>query len=253
MGKITTKKLSKSHKTNSSLRLPAMRKLYFRPSQIILTILGLVLAIFFLRVAIWEHNYLKRMEGSERATAEAYDDGGEEVETDQPTTTAVATYTVAADKPRYLTIPSLNGIDHARIVEIGTKNNGALATPYNIYDVGWYTGSSLPGATGTAIIDGHGGRPGVGVFGNLTLIKLGAVIEVEMGDGRLYTYKVVDTATKALGEEADAYMLEAFHSPEKGKSSLTLITCTGDYWLKQRTYSHRFFVRAVLMDSEVTR
>lgn len=243
------KTISKKTNSKDTLRLPTIRKVYFKPSYIITTIICILLAAFFLRVAIWEHNYLERMEGSERATAEAYDDGGEEIDSNHPTNTEITEYTVAPDKPRYLTIPSLSGINHARIVEIGTKSNGALATPYNIYDVGWYIKSDLPGSDGTVVIDGHGGRPGVGVFGNLPLIKTGAFIEIEMGDGRLYTYQVVDTATKALGNEADEYMLTAFHSPERGVGSLTLITCTGDYWLKQRTYSHRFFTRAILVDS----
>ncbi len=252
VGKTISKKTNTVHKkanADNTLRLPTIRKVYLRPSYIITTIVCILLAVFFLRVAIWEHNYLERMEGSERATAEAYDDGGEEIDDNHPTNTEISEYTVAPDKPRYLTIPSLSGINHARIVEIGTKSNGALATPYNIYDVGWYIKSDLPGSDGTVVIDGHGGRPGVGVFGNLPLIQQGALIEVEMGDGRLYTYQVFDTATKALGDEADAYMLDAFHSPIKGTGSLTLITCTGDYWLKQRTYSHRFFARAILVNS----
>lgn len=237
----------------SKFKLPFFRKLYFKPSYIILGIIVLLLAIFFLRVAIWEHSYINRMEGSERHTAvqsnsENPDDYPEATDDTELTPTEVAAYQVAPDKPRYLTIPSLAGINQARILEVGKRRNGELSTPYNIYDVGWYSGSALPGARGTAIIDGHGGAPGIGVFGNLPLIQPDALIQVEMGDGRVYTYRVVDTATKALGEEADAYMTTAFKSPKTGVPSLTLITCTGDYWLSRRTYSHRFFARAILVE-----
>ena len=139
----------------------------------------------------------------------------------------------------------IDGIVNARIVEVGLKENQELATPVNIYDIGWYTGSDLPG-TGVSVMDAHGGNAGQGIFRTLPNIQTGAEIAVEMGDGRLYTYVVTDTATKALGDDANAYMNTAFTSPEPGTPSLTLITCTGDWWLQSQTYSHRFFVRALL-------
>lgn len=228
------------------MKLPTVRKVHFKPSHIILTILALLLAGFFIRVAIWEHNYLERMEGSERATAPMVSvDENEKVDDKVPTTTEIAEYTVATDKPRYFSIPSL-GLKNARIVEIGLKTNGELSTPYNIYDVGWYNASALPGSNKVTVIDGHSGTNGLGVFGKLPYIETGAEITIEMGDGRLYTYRVVETATKKLGDEANDYMVNVFAPVEPGKGSLSLITCTGDYLLTQKTYSHRFFVRAVL-------
>lgn len=219
------------------------RKIHIKPSYIILGVILILLAAFCIRVAVWEHNYFARMEGSERASSGAYIDG-QDVDEEKPDSTAIAEYKVAPDKPRYLTISSL-GIINARIVEVGLKENQELATPVNIYDIGWYTGSDLPG-TGVSVMDAHGGNAGQGIFRTLPNIQTGAEISVEMGDGRLYTYVVTDTATKALGDDANAYMNTAFTSPEPGIPSLTLITCTGDWWLQSQTYSHRFFVRALL-------
>lgn len=263
MGKIISKNTSSTSKSSTdntkspkttkknSLRLPKIRKLHFRPGYIIGAVILSILAIFFLRVAIWEHGYFSRMEGSERHTTEssqATGDDGEHIDDHEPNSTEVAEYIVAPDKPRYLSIPSL-GINNSRIVEIGLKSNGELSTPYNIYDVGWYTKSALPGAKGVSIIDAHGGAQGSGIFRSLPRIHQGATINIEMGDGRMYTYTVVDLATKAIGDEANDYMNKsAFSSPTPGKSSLTLITCTGDYWLSSRTYSHRLFVRAILQE-----
>lgn len=249
VGKITTSNTSKT-KTNavpSAMKLPTWRKLHFKPSHII-GIIVLVLAVaFFARVAIWEHAYLERMEGSERAASALSTgiEGEEEVDKTEPSATEVAEYTVAADRPRYLNIPSI-GLSQARVVEIDIKANGELATPYNIYDIGWYNEGGLPGSNDIVVMDAHGGAPGIGAFGNLPQIKPGEEIAVEMGDGREFTYVVTDTATKALGEEANNYMVTAFESPERGRGSLTLITCTGVYWTSSMTYSHRFFVRAVL-------
>lgn len=247
MGKITTSSANKNESTSTKMKLPTWRKLHFKPSHIAGAVVLLLAIIFFARVAIWEQDYLNRMEGSARATSSlnAGIEGEDEVDKNEPSDTEVSEYTVAADRPRYLNIPSI-GLNQARIVEIGIKANSELATPYNIYDIGWYNEGGLPGSRDVVIMDAHGGAPGIGAFGNLPQIKPGDEIRVEMGDGREFTYAVVDTATKALGEEANNYMVTAFERPEDGKGSLTLITCTGVYWTNSRTYSHRFFARAVL-------
>lgn len=260
--KVTaSKKTSQKTKTQSSasLHLPKVRPVYLRPSYIALGVIVLILAIFFARVAIWEHGYLNRMEGSERHVTTVTPNGEiDEIDDTEPTAVEVSTYTVAPGKPRYFSIPSIN-LYNARIVEIGVKASGELSTPYNIYNVGWYNGSSLPGTNGVSIIDGHGGAPGIGVFGNLPArpgrnrgVIAGDLITIEMGPeigeekGAVYTYRVVDTATKSLGAEANEYMATAFTSPVRGQGSLTLITCTGDWWQASKTYSQRHFVRAVL-------
>lgn len=237
------------NKKTDKLKLPLFRRLHFKPSHVLASTIVILLAIFFGRVAIWEHDYLARMEGSERHvvnTPSADIAGEEEVDRTEPTQEQIIEYTVAPDKPRYLSIPNV-GIHNARIVEVGANANGEVGTPYNIYDVGWYTSSALPGSNRTSLLDGHGGAPGIGVFGNLTLVQPGSKITIEMGDGRKYVYRIVDTVTLSLGEEADNYMAtSAFVSPERGTGSITLVTCTGDYWMSSRTYSHRFFARAIL-------
>lgn len=248
----STSTKTKNRQTNpDTLKLPTVRKVHFKLSHIILAIVLIILAVFFGRVAIWEHDYLNRMEGSERE--EPVNPAGEIVATEHAdrkpplTNEDRALYTVAPDKPRYFSIPSL-GIDRDLVFEVGILADGEMATPQAPDDaVGWYTGSSLPGAAGVSVMNGHGGVPGGCTFGDLPQIKAGDTIQIEMGDGREYTYRVVDIATKALGEEANSYMQnEAFQSPVPGQPSLTLITCVGDYLLSGKTYSHRLFVRAVL-------
>lgn len=241
--------IKKPMKNSEQMKLPTIRKIHLKPGYVVVGIIALLLTLFFARVAIWENAYLAAKEGSERdvtttTNSEVYD-GGEEVDNTEPTTTEITEYIVAADKPRYFSIPSL-GINNARVVELGLKSDGSLASPYNIYNVGWYTGSSLPGTNGVAVLDAHGGDLGSGIFRTLPRIQIGALVRIEMGDGRLYTYRVVDTATKELGEDANNYMPTAFTSPQAGVGSITLITCTGDWWLSSQTYSQRFFVRAVL-------
>lgn len=208
----------------------------------------LVLASCLLRVSVWEHFYYKEKEGSERAVATTGTvTQSVEVDETELTEQEVVEYTVAADKPRYLTIPKL-GINNARILEVGLSSSGQMLTPYNIFDVGWYNGSAKPGTRGTSIIDGHNGGPHVhGVFKNLPNLAYGDRITIEMGDGTTYTYQVIDNITVPLAE-ADAKMLYAAQSPVQRKESITLITCTGEWSQVQQTYLSRQFARAVRLD-----
>lgn len=243
---------------DNTMKLPFWRRLYFKPSTIVLSVIVLIFALFFLRVALWEHNYIDRMTGAVRETpidnnADLHiEDTGEEADRTEVTETEIREYIVAADKPRYFSIPTL-GIHKSRIIEVGLLANSEMATPRSIYDIGWYTGSVLPGTAGVSVMDGHGGAIGVGILGNLSgrnyqdpSIKPGQQITIEMGDGRIFNYTVSDVAVRANGQEANDYMETAFSAPDPSKGSLTVITCTGTYLLSSRTYSHRLFVRAVL-------
>ena len=212
----------------------------------LIAILGIFLLVFFVRVATFEDSYYREKEGSERAEAVAVEEDVP-LEEEQPTETQVEEYTVAADRPRYLSIPKL-GIINSRIIAVGVKSNGELGTPNNIFDVGWYESSGKPGKGKTMVIDGHNGGPHVhGVFKDLPNLVAGDIIKIERGDGAVFNYKVVENKTVALSE-ADSYMKTAFRSPEPGKESLTLISCTGEWSQKQGTYLSRQFTRAILAD-----
>ncbi len=210
-------------------------------------ILGILFLMFFIRVATFEHAYYNEKEGSERAVAVEAEEEAEELIEEEPTEEEVREYTVAADRPRYLTIEKL-GIYNARILAMGVNTKGELDTPRNIFDVGWYEGSGKPGQGGTMIIDGHNGGPHVlGVFKNLPNLVEGDIIKVERGDGIVYKYEVVENNAIAL-EDSNKYMTTAGKSPVSGKESVTLISCTGEWSQAQGTYLSRQFTRAVLVE-----
>ena len=231
-------------------RLPKLKEIFgINSTRDIITkvawlIVFLVLAVFLIRVAVWEDHYYKDMEGKPRAVVA---EEVEEVEEEKPTETEVITYTVPAAHPRYLSINNL-GIINARVLALGQNKKGQMDTPKNIFDVGWYEGSSTPGAGGTILIDGHNGGPHVqGVFKNLTALAIGDTITIERGDGAIFHYSVVENKSVAL-DQADSYMRTALTSPVHGKESVTLITCSGDWSNTQKTYLSRQFVRAVITD-----
>lgn len=243
----------KTKKANQKdMKLPLLRRIHLKFTHILGIILVIVLGIFFGRVAIWEHDYLERMEGSDRDTVASDGTsgvifGGNDVDETEPSDTDIANYVVPPHMPRYFSIPSL-GIRNARIAEVGLRSDGAVDVPRNAYMIGWYNGSVLPGQKGTSLLDAHGGDLGRGIFKNLPKIQTGATIEIEMGDGTLYTYVVADTATLPLlgANNADSYMPTALQTPQAGTPSLTLITCTGEWSQVRQTYLDRFFVRALL-------
>ena len=211
-------------------------------------VVGVLFLIFFIRVVSFEASYYSEKEGSERAVVEEVEVEEEELIEVAPTEEEVHEYTVALDRPRYLTISKL-GINKARVLAMGVNTKGELATPNNIFDVGWYEGSGKPGQGGTMMIDGHNGGPHVkGVFKSLPDLVVGDIIEIERGDGRIFKYKVVENK-EVLLTEADAYMTVAAKSPEAGKESVTLISCTGEWSQTQGTYLSRQFARAVLLES----
>ena len=199
---------------------------------------------FFIRVATWEDAYYRDKEGSER---EVVAEAEPELIEEPPTETEVREYTVAPNRPRYLTVEKLN-VTNARILPVGINSKGEMGTPNNIFDVGWYESSGLPGQGKTMVIDGHNGGPHVhGVFKDLPILTNGDIIKVERGDGTIFNYSVVENVTVPL-DESDLYMATAMRSPEAGRESVTLITCTGEWSQSRGTYLSRQFTRAVLVE-----
>ncbi len=232
-----------------SLKIKGWRKI---TKIVVWSVVGILFLIFLIKVATFEASYYSEKEGSERAVVEENNPEGEDAEEEplieeEPTENEIREYTVAPDRPRYLTIDRLN-IRNRRILPMGVNARGELDTPRNIFDVGWYEGSSKPGQGGTLIIDGHNGGPTKhGVFKNLPSLQAGDIVKIERGDGTIFSYKVVESKTIPLSE-ANTYMSTASSSPERGKESVTIISCTGEWSQSQKTYLSRQFVRAVIME-----
>lgn len=214
---------------------------------VIWSLVAIVFLVFLIRVAVFEINYYGEKEGSERAITEEVSDS--DLDETKPNDQEVAEYNVAPDRPRYLTIPKIK-VTNARVLPMNVNANGELDTPRNIFDVGWYVNSGKPGEGGTMIIDGHNGGPHVhGVFKDTPSLTKGDIIQIERGDGEIFQYEVVENRAISL-DEANGYMVDASKSPEPGKESITLITCTGEWSQQQQTYLSRQFTRATLINKE---
>ncbi len=163
-------------------------------------------------------------------------DGPDEVKPDN-----MAAYTVPANQPRYLSIPKLSV--HARVRRLGTTAQNELQAPVNVHDAGWYEESAKPGDAGGAIlIDGHvHGPTQKGVFYDLKSIRPGDKIQIERGDGKQSSFRVVKLqAYKA--NQAD--MAAALTPIVPGKLGLNLITCAGQLDTSTNEYQERLIVFA---------
>lgn len=158
-------------------------------------------------------------------------------------------YTVPSTHPRYISIPDL-GITNSRVKAVGLTATKNLDTPKNLSDTAWYEKSALPGTgAGAVVINGHnGGITRDGVFANLNTLKQGAAIIVERGDGKKFTYKVVENKTVSLQEANETGMQKMMQPVQDDKESLSLITCAGNWVPRDKVFDKRILLRAVAID-----
>lgn len=147
-----------------------------------------------------------------------------------------------ATAPVRLRIPALS-ID-AKVQKVGLTKTGALGTPDNFTDVGWYRWGAKPGEQGNAVIDGHvdNGLDLAGVFKHLNEITPGADIYVDEADGTQAHYVVTDVESYPYHEVP----MDAIFNDEAG-ARLMLITCDGGWVSGEDTYDHRLVVYAKLV------
>jgi len=142
--------------------------------------------------------------------------------------------------PIRLQIPKIN-IDGS-IQSVGLTEDGAMAPPFGPNGLGWYKFGPYPGEIGSAVIDGHFGtwKNGQGsIFDNLHKLNKGDLIYIKNVDGSLITFVVREL--KIFDPEDDAF--EVFISNDGG-AHLNLITCSGDWISKEKTYTKRLVVFA---------
>jgi hypothetical protein len=139
--------------------------------------------------------------------------------------------------PVRLFLPTLNL--HPPVEPLGVDRWGAMDTPNNIWDVGWYNAGPVPGAPGDAVMDGHAGYPGQPlVFGRLAKIQPGEPIVVLLADGSKQVFTVVSVKSWPVTSVPPSMFEQA------GPPRLTLITCDGQFNTDNKTYSSRLVVEA---------
>lgn len=139
--------------------------------------------------------------------------------------------------PAHLTIAKA-GVS-AAVEQIGLTPDGALDTPQDPMNAGWFNLGPKPGEVGSSVIDGHYNwfNGAKGVFENLHLVGVGDTISVLDTNGVTTSFVVVKT--QIYKPSADAY--DVFASTD-GKSHLNIITCEGVWDSISQNYSGRLVV-----------
>ncbi len=149
----------------------------------------------------------------------------------------------APDEPKKIRISKL-GVD-AYVQKAGVDQNQQIAVPNNVHLASWFSDSVKPGQNGLAIIDGHvTGKTTDGVFKNLKQLSQGDEFEIELGNGDIKRYKVLETQQVKESEAAN-YL---FSQNPKVKSQVNLITCGGKFNSSTNQYEDRIIVSGELVN-----
>lgn len=212
-------------------------------TQILMVVMAVFVFVAGISVAVTNYTSNKKVVAQVAVLGKQSEDTGsaDTPAEDDVTSQAFGVYQVAPDLPRYIRIPKLQIA--ARVKRLGVKSSGELGTPKNIFDTGWYDGSSKPGENGAVLIDGHVHGPSKpGVFYRLPNLLEGDVIEIERGDGKVIKYAV--KSTESVSQD-NVDMAKALVSSESGRPGLNLITCTGRFDVRTNSYEKRLIVYAV--------
>jgi len=148
-------------------------------------------------------------------------------------------YTVSANQPRVIEIPSLHVKGYVQ--RVGVAADGAMATPSNINFAGWYVRNPAPGESGVSIINGHaGGRYTDGIFKHIGQLKAGDTLTLQMGDLSWRNFEVISSKIYPVADAGTAL----FKDDPSIDQELHLITCDGDFNDASQTYDARAIVVA---------
>ncbi len=221
------------------------KKLSLVPRILGWVILG-ILAIFMIKILVWENNYYKTKSEEQRAETVPVLTMVEHViapSEKAPSDEDYAEYQTEADMPRYLKIERL-GV--AAIIRTANIENNILPMPDNIHEALWYSGSARPGQGRNIIISGLStGSSQDGVFKNLDSLEKGDKITVENGNGFVYTYNVAEI--RIIQEENMNLELAEAQKQIDNTETLSLITTNTSYG--KSDYESVAVIRATLESS----
>lgn len=158
----------------------------------------------------------------------------------------VASFSVPPTDPKYISIPAI-GIGNVPVLKLGLLSGGAIATPHNIYEAGWYDGSSQPGQIGAMFIYGHvSSWTANGVFYNLKKLVPQDTVVITRGDNTTYVYSVVTSRVYPYNAVDMNQVLSPINASVSG---LNLMTCTGQVISGTSEFSERLVVFTRLVSS----
>lgn len=140
-----------------------------------------------------------------------------------------------------LRIPALRLV--ASVGGLGLNPDGTVQVPRDPGRVGWYRLGPAPGQVGSAVILGHlDSKIGPAVFFRLKFLRAGDKITVDLADG-VHARFVVDRVVTYANAEFPARKVYG----ARGRPSLQLVTCGGQYDRQARSYTANVVVYTSLV------
>ena len=151
---------------------------------------------------------------------------------------------LAESKPVHIRAESID-LD-ADIIELGLTENQEIEVPKKYDIVGWYKYGPTPGELGPSVVLGHvAAEVGPGVFGYLRLLEPGDLIEVDREDGTTVIFRVDKLATYPQNNFPTSLVYG-----DIDYAGLRLITCTGVFNEKDKTFSSNLIVYTSLVGTK---
>jgi len=164
----------------------------------------------------------------------------------KPPIQATVSYSVPPLDPKYIAIPSIN-IANTDVLKLGLMSNKAIAVPDNIFQTGWYDGSSLPGQKGAMFIYGHvSSWTADGIFYNLKKLIPGDKVIITAGNNTVYEYNVIAIKVYPYNNVNMQQVLSPINPSVPG---LNLMTCTGSVMPGTSLFNERLVVFTSLVSS----
>jgi hypothetical protein len=143
--------------------------------------------------------------------------------------------------PARLEIPAI-GVS-TPLDRLGRAADGTLEVPVDFARAGWFSGGTLPGQQGPAVIAGHvDSRSGPAVFYRLRELRTGDTVEVERADGVRLRFAVETLARYRKSALPTAAVFGPVAWP-----ALRLITCGGTFDRDRGSYRDNLVVYARLV------
>jgi hypothetical protein len=139
------------------------------------------------------------------------------------------TYPTVATPVR-LRIPALH-VDSA-VQDLGLQADGTVAVPKRTDVAGWYERGPRPGQPGPAVILGHvDSHTGPGIFINLSTVRRGALVRVDLADGSTVMFRV----TRVERVSKTRFPTDLVYAPTLDPT-LRLVTCGGSFDRSRGSY-----------------
>jgi hypothetical protein len=213
---------------------------------------GVGLAVFLFSLFVSMQSFMTNKQAQEQIATLGEnttkdEQGVSEGTSEDPSEEPIPEHAIFAYKPANPEDPKIVRIAEigvvARIKNLGVTPGGAVDTPKNIYDAGWYSGGARPGnPVGSSLILGHvSGWTGPGIFKNINKLHAGSRFEIEKGTGEKVYYEVTRTE-QIPANQVD--MSKILATEIAGEHDIKLMTCSGRYNAQTKSFDDRFVVYA---------